>query len=71
MQTRVTYSESHKIVYCRQCGVIAGKPTKCPGWQTHDFVSTEVPVVCENCGAIPGDATKCPGWQQHDFRPVQ
>lgn len=70
MKLFVSDSEFDEIIFCKQCGVFPGKPTNCPGWQKHTFVSSNVPIVCENCGAIPGKPTECPGWQRHNFLPI-
>jgi ribosomal protein S27E len=68
MKTSFTYTESDKIVFCRRCGAIAGEPTKCPGYKSHDFATTTAPLICERCGASLGHPTKCPGWKYHSFR---
>jgi len=70
MKILVVEGDSGTMVYCNQCGAIAGVPTECVGWKKHNFTSTTVPVICENCGAIPGKPTKCPGWQRHNFKPI-
>ena len=70
MRVIVVEGEGGVMVYCKKCGVIAGTPGPCPGWQTHSFATTMVPVICKHCGAMPGRATRCPGWQRHNFLPM-
>lgn len=70
MERRFSYSESKETVFCKGCGALAGAPSKCPVWGSHDFVSSTVPVVCSGCGAVPGLATKCKVWGSHEFKPV-
>ena len=70
MRIMVVEGSGGTMVYCKGCGELAGTPTKCLAWNTHDFVSTTVPVICKGCGAIPGTATKCKAWNTHDFAPV-
>ena len=70
MKILLVEGDSGTMVYCRGCGQVAGYPTKCIVWRSHEFVSTTVPMICKGCGAIPGDATKCKVWQAHEFVPV-
>jgi RNA polymerase subunit RPABC4/transcription elongation factor Spt4 len=70
MEVEYRYSESNQLVYCKHCGAVAGQPTECPRFESHDFRSTKVPVVCSHCGAVPGRPTECPRFESHDFRPV-
>lgn len=68
-----TYSESSEILFCRRCGQIAGRPTKCThGYTSHDFVKTQKMVVCARCGAAIGEASDCTGgYTAHDFRSIE
>ena len=70
MRIIVTEGDSGTMVYCKGCGALAGTPTDCVVWNSHDFASTTVPVICKGCGAIPGKATKCKVWNSHDFAPI-
>ena len=70
MKILVVEGDSGKMVYCKGCGALAGTPTKCACWGSHDFASTTVPVVCKGCGAIPGKPSKCACWGSHDFGPI-
>jgi RNA polymerase subunit RPABC4/transcription elongation factor Spt4 len=59
------------VVYCNQCGVVAGKITTCPNFSSHDFqsASSSAKVFCNQCGAVPGDKpTVCPNFSSHDFQ---
>jgi len=71
MKASFMYSESEEIIYCRRCGQIAGEPTKCPGYSSHDFASTTSALVCARCGVFIGKATKCPGYSSHKFQRVE
>ncbi len=70
MKIVVMEGEGGTMVYCKRCGVLAGAPSECCGWKSHDFASTTVPVVCSQCGAIPGKAINCKGWNSHYFKPI-
>lgn len=73
MKATFSYSESSELVYCRNCGAIAGEPTECPVYSDgHRFTKTKEPVVCRNCGAVPGRPTECPVYSDgHRFAPVR
>jgi ribosomal protein S27E len=70
MKVLVVEGNSGTMVYCKGCGAVAGVPSECLCWSSHEFVSTKVPVICKGCGAIPGNPTKCKAWSSHEFVPV-
>ena len=51
------------VIFCKDCGQIAGGATKCPvnyGGQ-HRFVTRPAGIyICRYCGASIGRGTKCP-----------
>lgn len=57
MKILVVEGDSGTMVYCKGCGAVAGIPSECLCWSSHEFVSTKVPVICKGCGAIPGKST--------------
>lgn len=55
-------------VVCERCGATPGKPSKCPSWMSHRFVSATELDYCSRCGTHPtGHPTSCPGWVSHAF----
>jgi len=70
MKILVVEGDSGTMVYCEDCGALAGAPSKCLVYRSHSFMSTTVPVIYEHCGAIPGNPTKCEIYSSHSFVPV-
>lgn len=63
-----------KLVYCKQCGVIAGRSSNCPRRISHDIISVPagLKVLCKRCGAYPATVpTNCPHHISHDFMTVR
>jgi len=60
-----------KLIYCGNCGVIAGKSTKCPGFTSHRFLeaSGSGKVICGHCGGTPMETPyPCPQHVGHHFK---
>jgi hypothetical protein len=45
MKVLVIEGESGKMVYCRLCVAVPGEPTKCPGYNHHDFSKVKVSMI--------------------------
>ncbi|MGV3774363.1 MAG: hypothetical protein ACO1QB_15790 [Verrucomicrobiales bacterium] len=68
-----TPERGKNIIYCVQCGVTAGKSTKCPKFQKHSFVSIRETgkIICLNCGGIPMETPyECRGFVSHSFQHI-
>ena len=60
-----------RVVFCKGCGQLAGAPTNCLAWGSHEFVTKPAGVyICKGCGASIGAATKCKAWGSHEFKKV-
>lgn len=59
-----SWDRTAHIVFCRDCGVIAGKATRCPVNEDGHFFQDNNPpsiIVCRDCGAMPSHkGTSCP-----------
>lgn len=58
-----------EIIYCQQCGEVAGKQSTCTGLFTHhDFITGSGTIYCRRCGAKVGKQSICTGlYIHHDF----
>ncbi len=59
------------VIYCIDCGIVAGRASKCPVEGDHHFKKSSGTsiIVCADCGAMPSKkGTKCPVEGDHHFR---